>query len=124
MYNIKNTHNIITNNDDHVNKGDEIMGLMDKIKKAKSDREDAVWSINKKRGSIILEDSFLKMAILPSKEEIIFYKDINKIERKHNFVEIKTNTAEFKVAPIKLRGAEDMAADLYVQILELMNENK
>ena len=100
------------------------MGLMDKIKKTKSDREDAVWSINKKRGNVILEDSFMKMQIFPNKEEVVFYKDINKIERKHNFVEIKTNTAEFKVAPIKLRGAEDMAVDLYVQILELMNKNK
>lgn len=100
------------------------MGLMDKFKQAKSDREDAVWSINKKRGNVILEDNYLKVKIFPSKEEIVFYKDINKIERKHNFIEIKTNTAEFKVAPIKLRGAEDMAADLYIQILEKMNQNK
>ena len=101
-----------------------IMSLRDKFKQAKNDRQEANWSINKKRGLITIEDNYLKLKRLPSTEDIIFYKDITKLEKKRNFVEIKTNTGEFKIAPIKLRGAEEAANELYIQVLEKVNESK
>ena len=101
-----------------------IMSFMDRIKQAKSDREEAVWSINKKRGLIHLESNYMQLKRIPSGEDIVFYKDITKIEKKRNFIEIKTNTSEFKIAPIKLRGAEEAANELYIQVLEKVNESK
>ena len=101
-----------------------IMSLRDKFKQAKNDRQEANWSINKKRGLITIEDNYLKLKRLPSTEDIIFYKDITKLEKKLNFVEIKTNTGEFKIAPMKLRGAEEAANTLYIELLEKVNLSK
>ena len=99
--------------------------MFGRIRKARKDQLEAEWFINKKRGSVELEDNYILFKILmPSTEDIVFYKDITKFERIKKLIKIKTNTAEFKVSPTKVKGGEDEAKALYTQILEKINENK
>jgi hypothetical protein len=98
------------------------MGFFDSIKQGSKKTE---WTVNRKKADIELSEEYMRISIpLPSKETIIFYKDISFIELKRTVVEIKTNTGEFKIIPSKVRGGTDKANELYLELLKKMNEKK
>jgi len=97
------------------------MGLFDRIKQERN--EQYGWSINKKKGKIELNDKYVTLTTqVPKKEIIVFYKDVTNVMRMHNFITITTKTDEFKLAPMQLRGAEDAAKEVYVELLEKVSD--
>jgi len=82
------------------------------------------WSINRRKGTIELTPTYIRIKKITREEQIIFYKDITLIEKKYTTIKLKTKSDEIKIIPGKLRKAESKAEDLYLQILEKINENK
>jgi hypothetical protein len=98
------------------------MGFFDSIKQGSKKTE---WTVNRKKADIELSEDYMRISIpMPSKETIVFYKDISFIELKRTVVEIKTNTGKFKIIPSKVRGGTDKANELYLQLLQKINEKK
>ena len=98
------------------------MGLKDRFKKAREQREQSTWSINGHRGNIILEDKYVLITIIPNKEHIVFYRDIKRVERRNNFVMVSSVVEDFRIAPLGVRGAEDKAKDLQLSLLDKMSQ--
>ena len=102
------------------------MGLLDKLK-IKDKGEGKEWLIDKKRGLVELQDSFIKMNVkFPKTEQILFYKDITHIERINNKVIIlKTNTKEYRIVPVGFgEVSQKLSDDAYMKILEKISEYK
>ena len=102
------------------------MGLFDKLK-IKDKGEGKEWLINKQRGVIELQDSFIKMNVkFPKKEQIIFYKDITHIERKNNKLIVLINNAEeCHIVPVGFGEiSQKLSDDTYINLLEKIGENK
>jgi hypothetical protein len=102
------------------------MGLFDKLK-IKDKEQGKAWYINKQRGYIELEDSFLKIQIkFPKSENIVFYKDITTIERVGNsLIVLKTNTKEYKLGPVGFGDIKKTLADeTYIKLLEKISKYK
>lgn len=95
------------------------MGLFDNIKKTKK----ATWTVNKKPTLIDLNDASIHCTSA-AKEFDIFYRDIKNIEKELYVIKIKTTVEDFKFTPRKIRGAKDLANELYDEIVEKMRNAK
>ena len=95
------------------------MGLFDGIKKTKN----AKWTVNKKPTLIELHDTSIHCTS-SAKEFDIFYLDIKNIEKQVYVIKIKTTVDDFKFTPRKIRGAKDLADEMYDEIVEKMRNVK
>lgn len=95
------------------------LGIFDKVKKTKN----AEWVINRKPTLIDLQDTHMHCTSA-AKEFDIFFADIKNVEKKAYTIEIKTNVKKYKLTPRKIRGANDLADNLYSEIVERMSKNK
>ena len=101
------------------------MGLFDKLK-IKSKDEGKAWMVNKKRGTIEITENYIRlMTTFPKGENIVFFKDVTTLEKKYAGITIKTNSEEHHINPIGFGDAkQDLADEVYVQLLEKVSEYK
>ena len=99
------------------------MGLLDKFKEAGEIGKNYELKLGIQPALITLNDSYLHIKT-GGKEVQIFYKDIQKVEKRVTAIEIKTITDKYTLNPKKIRGGTELADNLYAQIIEKMNEHK
>ena len=102
-----------------------IMGLFDKLK-IKDKEQGKAWTINKQRGYLELTDNYIQFQIkFPKKEHIVFYKDITNIERIKYLIIIKTNSEEYRFAPVGFGDIKQIMSDeTYTKLLDKISEHK
>lgn len=95
------------------------MGLLDNIKKTNN----AQWNVNRRPTIIDLTDTHIHFE-KAAKTNDIFYQDIIGVEKDYYNIIIKTKVEKYKLTPRKIRGAKDLAEELYRELLEKMNDKK
>lgn len=99
------------------------MGLFDTIRKEKNTKKEAKWKQGLIHTIVELNDNHMQL-ISSTQTDTIFYKDIMDIQVVRRVVNIKTNVKTFSLIAKKKYGGQDLANQLYNEVIVKMGENK
>ena len=99
------------------------MGLFDTIKRENKTKKEAQWKQGLIHTIVELNDNHMQL-ISSTQTDTIFYKDIKDIQVVRRVVNIKTNVKTFSLTAKKEYGGQDLANQLYNDVIVKMGENK
>lgn len=99
------------------------MGLFDSGRRNKEIKKVAEWNQALMPTLLELNEDHMKLTTA-AETDIVFYKDIVDIQQVSRIVTIKTLRKTYTLTARKRRGGGEKAADLQMQLLELMQKNK
>lgn len=102
--------------------GETSMGIRDTFKHASEIQKQAKWKWGIYATIVEVGDSYVHLEG-GGKIVNIYYKDFQKVERRGNGIEIRTITDKYLLTPKGLRGAKDLADELYAELTEKINQH-
>ena len=97
------------------------MGLFDKFNNKSSLTQQAEWNWGLYPSIVEIGDSYVHLKGV-AQEVNIYYKDFQQVERKGNGIIIKTISDKYQLTPRRLRGAKELADELYAELTEKLHQ--